>query len=177
MMKQHFLVLGIVSLFVPACSTGKSAVQTPDGGAGIGTGIDADTAPTPGDEGYARVATALTIGQTNACAIVSGSVYCWGGIGVNAKLTPVRVDSLKTPATAISGGDGKNCAIVKGSLYCWTDTTQLPAVSGLPSPVTAISVGFNYDCAIAAGQAYFWGKNNKNVFLHRTTAGSTPPEL
>lgn len=157
MMKHHLMVL--VALFTPACSGGTSS---PDGGsdARLGTGLDAGTAPAPGDEGYVRVATALSVGQTNACAIVSGSVYCWGGVGLGADLTPRRVESLKTPATLISGGDGKKCAVVKGKLFCWAGTKQLPAVTGLPSEVTAISVGFNYDCAIAAGKAYCWGKNN-----------------
>lgn len=173
MTKQFFGVLGLVILITASCSGSGIATSARDAGADAGS-----TSVTPASDGSerARIATAVVIGDTSACAIVSGSVYCWGSVTSNInQLTPLRVDGLKTPATAISGGSSKNCALVGGEAFCWVANGQVTKVAGLPSGVTAISVGYGSDCAVAGGKAYCWGSNNLGQLGDGSMADSTAP--
>ena len=75
---------------------------------------------------------AITSGDEHTCALISGSVYCWGA---NAKSqlgdgTPdandlVQVTSLLPGTTAIAAGGLHTCALgVDGSVYCWGNNTS-----------------------------------------------------
>jgi alpha-tubulin suppressor-like RCC1 family protein len=105
-----------------------------------------------------------------SCAVVSGSVKCWGANGsgqlgndstINSS-TPVLVSGLTSGATAVSVGGSSSymsdsvhaCAVVSGAVKCWgsnssgqlgnSSTADSPTpvpVSGLTTGVTAISVG------------------------------------
>jgi alpha-tubulin suppressor-like RCC1 family protein len=131
--------------------------------------------------------TAVSVGQTFACALLdSGSVECWGegdngtlgnGQGANSP-TPVMVTELSSAVTAISAGAETVCALeIGGGVVCWGgdvdgelgngattvgDAADTPSVvpikvKGLSSGVTAISTG-QAPCAItSSGGLDCWG--------------------
>ncbi|HTW75682.1 MAG TPA: Ig-like domain-containing protein, partial [Steroidobacteraceae bacterium] len=100
-------------------------------------------------------ATAISVGNTSACALLSnGTVQCWGYILVNevggasqytSQPTPVTVSNLSS-ATSITVGNGSACALLaNGTVQCWgfngdgnlgdgttTDSTTPVQVIGLP---------------------------------------------
>jgi alpha-tubulin suppressor-like RCC1 family protein len=146
-------------------------------------------------------ATAISVGDGFACALLSGgTVQCWGlnvdgalGNGTTTgpqtcfssnpcSLTPVAVSGL-SGATAIAAGSG--CALLPGgTVECWGDNSygqlgngtttnsSIPvAVSGL-SGVTAISASAAFACALlSAGTVDCWGIN---LGTGSSTNSSTP---
>jgi alpha-tubulin suppressor-like RCC1 family protein len=70
----------------------------------------------------------ITIGQSHACALRSGAVYCWG----------------RNYNGALGVGDT-------------TDRVYATAVTGLPANVTKVRASFEFTCALAGGQLYCWG--------------------
>ncbi len=131
--------------------------------------------------GITSGATAIAVGTTYACAVVSGGVQCWGNNGFGASSVPAPVTGLASGATAVSIGaaggvtNDTTCAIVSGGVQCWGDNTYgelgdnsttnsaVPvAASVLTSGVTALSVGplppCGGDCAIkSGGSVWCWG--------------------
>jgi alpha-tubulin suppressor-like RCC1 family protein len=80
----------------------------------------------------------ISTGNTHACAVITGMVYCWGN-NDNGQLgnndVPNDSDSavqvLKesdglplTGATSVTSGFNHSCAIATGTVYCWGDNTQ-----------------------------------------------------
>jgi alpha-tubulin suppressor-like RCC1 family protein len=129
-------------------------------------------------------ATAVSVGEQSACAIVAGTAMCWGnygpygGLGNNSQagsLVPVQVSGLTSGVTAVSVGFDSACAIVAGGVMCWGNNLEgelgndsnsgglVPVqVTGLTGGVTAVSVGSVYtddsSCAItASGTVVSWG--------------------
>jgi alpha-tubulin suppressor-like RCC1 family protein len=105
-----------------------------------------------------------------SCAVVSGTVKCWGANGGGQlgngttidSSTPVAVSGLTSGATAVSVGGSSGymsdsvhaCAVVTGAAKCWgtngsgqlgngttIDSSTPVSVTGLTTGVTAISVG------------------------------------
>ena len=125
---------------------------------------------------------ALAVGGEHTCAVVSGSVWCWGsnkwgqlGDGTqNDSEKPVQAVGL-SEVTAIAAGLDHTCAVARGLAYCWGMTfekldstsvhwfgTTVPTpVPGL-ADVTAIAAGPDHTCAIAGKKAYCWGDNMNN---------------
>jgi len=115
---------------------------------------------------------AFAEGHRHGCAIVDGTVRCWGFPGGP---TPLPI-TLPVPATAIGCGHDFSCAIAD-QVYCWgiddvgqlgdnnTTTSQAPVVvQGLPGPATALSVGDDHACVqVASGDAYCWGHNDNGT--------------
>jgi alpha-tubulin suppressor-like RCC1 family protein len=72
-------------------------------------------------------ATAMATGRLHSCALVSGTVQCWGanqigqlgdGSTVLLTTTPVTVSGITT-ATAITAGAGHTCALLEdGTVQC-----------------------------------------------------------
>ena len=145
-------------------------------------------------------ATAVSVGEYTACALLSGGgVDCWGdndygalGNGTNAttelSTTPVPVTGL-TNATAIALGDGSACALLSvGSIECWgngdvgelgnatTDDSSIPVpVSGLAS-ATDVTSGSSSPCAlVSGGTVYCWGENDYGELGNSSTDNSTTP--
>ncbi len=114
---------------------------------------------TPQQVGSATNWTAISIrndlsnGDSAACGISGGALYCWGGNGEgevgNGNTTeqnlPVQIGSLTT-WTAVSAVNNSTCAIAGSQLYCWgsnlgrqlglgnsTEYTTPQAVYGLDS--------------------------------------------
>jgi alpha-tubulin suppressor-like RCC1 family protein len=126
-------------------------------------------------------ATSIAGGGTVSCAIVNGSVKCWGGntqgqlgTGNNtASNVPTDVVGLSSGVTSIAAGVHYACAIAAGgAAKCWglNDNGQLgnnsnqPSnvpvdVVGLSSSVSAIAARQNHTCAVVSGGAKCWGAN------------------
>lgn len=125
--------------------------------------------------------TAVSAGNTHACAINAAGAHCWGqnNFGQLGNQThspfekrPVRV-SLNN-VTAISAGYESTCAISNKKVYCWghnsagqlgtgnyanNNVPTLP-VSSIPEDVSAITMGLMHTCAITvSGDVYCWGNN------------------
>jgi hypothetical protein len=119
--------------------------------------------------------------DNQVCAIVSGSVYCWGA-GV---LTPTKVAGV-SGVTALASGDYHTCAGGGTSVWCWGDNSagelgngslvtsatpqavQLAALKG--ASILGLAAGSDLSCGLfnsngAGGGVYCWGA---------ITATSTP---
>ena len=143
---------------------------------GIGPGTNSLNPALVGGLLAGKTVTAVTAGQTHACAVANGAAYCWG-LGTGGQLGDSFGTSSNVPVavlttgvlsgktvTAIDGGEAHTCAIASGAAYCWGANTygQLgnggTAVSNSPvqvvnstmaGTVTSISAGRYYTCATA----------------------------
>jgi alpha-tubulin suppressor-like RCC1 family protein len=130
----------------------------------------------------ANGATAMAAGDSYACAVLSGSVTCWGHLWVD--LTPSgsagtsgtqQPDPWRptgvAPVSVIASGSHHACVVTTGgAVQCWggnsagdlgddvqTSSPRATTVSGL-SAATAVAAGFAHTCAIAQGGAVAcWG--------------------
>lgn len=137
-------------------------------------------------------ATQVAAGGTMSCAIVSGTVKCWGGntqgqlgTGNNtASNVPTDTFGLTSGVTSIAAGVNYACAVVSGAAKCWglNDNGQLgnnsfqasstpTDVVSLSSGVSAIAARQNHTCAIVDGGAKCWGAN----FSGQLGSGNTSP--
>ncbi len=110
----------------------------------------------------------ITQGEQHGCAIVDGTVYCYGG-GFAA--TPAAI-TLGSAATQVGAGNGFRCAIANGA-FCWggnaagqlgdgttmTRTTPTP-VSG--PALASLSVADDHACGLptVGGAPVCWGHND-----------------
>ena len=132
--------------------------------------------------------TSISAGDTFACAIKDGGVYCWGtnnaaqlGLGTidyQAHPTPTLIPSLSSGVTEIATGVGHACAIQNGVVKCWglnshgqignasTITATTPATvlniqpGDMPRNLTA---GYFHTCAVkgSTGALYCWGNGTQ----------------
>ncbi len=86
-----------------------------------------------GGSGNLTGATQVVAGRYHTCALVSGSVYCWGSnlngqLGANSAATqsntPLQVVSVSgvgtlNNVTSIAAGAYHTCALAGGIIYCW----------------------------------------------------------
>lgn len=101
------------------------------------------------------VATKVSAGNGHACAIVTGSVWCWGDntygqIGNGASggnvLVPYQIGGVLAGkrVTDISAGYDSTCAVANGQLYCWGDSaynkTGTGNLTATPTPVTTPTI-------------------------------------
>lgn len=85
-----------------------------------------------------KAATKVSVGKSHSCAIVEGSLYCWGrnnngqvGIGTTGttEATPRLINgngALTTSmrVTDVSAGDESTCAVANGRTLCWGNNTN-----------------------------------------------------
>lgn len=116
-------------------------------------------------------ATAITTGDTHACATIHGAIYCWGdqdsgrlGNGITTTGNPPLATPLLINAGGAAGrtttnvvaGDKTNCSISNGAILCWGAGTfgQVGngsfSDSGLPSEAT----WFRSPGEVTIGQTY-----------------------
>lgn len=144
----------------------------------------------------------IAVGGFTACAIVNGSVKCWGandhgqvGVGGTTTIrypTPTLVNFL-SGVTQISGGSQHFCALVSGgSAKCWgrgdfgqigdgiassSDRPSVTAVVNLTG-ATQILAGNMHTCAyIGGGRAQCWGSNQSGELGNGGTANAISPGL
>ncbi len=129
--------------------------------------------------------TAVAIGNSFACAIKAGDLYCWGSnhrgqLGTNTMDAPEVVNAL--PALTISSKDvtqvaanGRTACAIKagGALLCWGDNSQGQAGVGAattellaPTPVVGMNAGVTHvavaelsACAVKGGIVSCWGSD------------------
>lgn len=115
----------------------------------------------------------------HTCAVMNGSVQCWGdntqgelGNGVTEQSrSPVAATGLSSGATAVSTTSASSCAIVNGNVFCWGSNGggRLGNNSSAPSLIPVQTVSFNgraqaissgdlRTCAITTDdKLYCWG--------------------
>ncbi len=162
--------------------------------------FDAGCSSTPEEVSGIGNATAVSVGQEAACALlVNGHVDCWGDNGFGelgngttaASWTPAEVGGIST-ATAITVSETNGCALLSnGHVDCWASNSggQLgyrPSekeyfvvtpveISGITS-ATAISAGSESICALlSSGGVDCWGENYAGQLGDGTTEGSFTP--
>jgi alpha-tubulin suppressor-like RCC1 family protein len=134
-----------------------------------------------------KTVTSISAGATHACAVASGTAYCWGnngsgqlGIGSTTSTTSAVAVTTATgilsgrTVTSVAAGTSHSCAVADGLAFCWgtntngqlgdASTTQHTApfavsTSGVLNgrTVSAISAGDAHTCAVADASAYCWG--------------------
>ncbi len=151
--------------------------------------------------GLASGTSGIAVGTNFSCALVAGSVSCWGDnsagqagdgqpitIG-NKKISPSPVVGL-SGVTAIAAGENHACALLGDqTVKCWGDNfrgqlgdgtnvgNSTPVtVSGL-SGVTAIFAGGQHTCALTgtAPGAQCWGWNSHGQLGNNGTTDSNVP--
>ncbi|MCC6747582.1 MAG: hypothetical protein IT371_07995 [Deltaproteobacteria bacterium] len=124
--------------------------------------------------------TLVAAGQHHSCAVVAGTVKCWGanayqqaGVATPIKLLqPTVTKPTMAGAVALSAGADHTCAILGGGeAWCWGRSAQgqvgaggiqtnLPTFIGL-AKTTAISAADDHTCAAADQKAWCWGSNEQ----------------
>jgi alpha-tubulin suppressor-like RCC1 family protein len=122
-------------------------------------------------------ATAVAMGYTHACALVDGTVRCWGnndygklGDGSTTTRTAPVEAKVSAKATALAAGGNRTCAVVDGDVWCWGasflpyESGEIPAsvplpekINGLPGKATALALGDDIACAIVDSAVWCWG--------------------
>lgn len=131
----------------------------------------------------AGTVTAVATSEKANCALISGSVYCWGGNDEGA--VGIGTYTYSEPPTKVIGLDGKTitslvagyrfiCASDGHDVYCWgrnnygqlgngtTDNANVPTVISSLSGKNITSIdaqGYNA-CAVADGVPLCWGDNS-----------------
>ena len=136
----------------------------------------------------------IATGNSHACAVVDGAVWCWGygelgqlGDGNGAtSFTPKK--AIATGATSVAAGDFFSCAIVAGKIQCWglnngalgngsDGTTNGPVAThnGGP-PAASITGGSVATCGVINGAVSCWGMNDDGSLGVASTAPALEPQ-
>ena len=149
------------------------------------------------DTNFGGPATGVAIGNSHACAVVTGgSVFCWGdgvygqlGAGNDSSSMPEAVPGV-TGASQVGVGFTSSCALVAGgAVRCWGDDSygdlgdgDVPDASGgdvvtaVPSGAAQLAVGGHHACVVLAagpGNVSCWGDNSLGQ-LGNGSIGETP---
>lgn len=188
-------VCAITPASIIKCWGGNSSGQT---GSGIPfDASDTSIVSTPRPVVNLRDVAAVSSGYDHSCAIVGGSVWCWGnntsgqlGNGNKFKTsTPTQVANIND-AVSVRSGYSFVCALRRsGRVSCWGNNTSGQLGNGsfvgsaLPVEVTglvdivAISAGSQHACALhSSGLVSCWGDNGYGQLARsETTTQSNVP--
>jgi alpha-tubulin suppressor-like RCC1 family protein len=119
--------------------------------------------------------TQISGGRFGMCAVVNGSLQCWGTMWVGSTANgnfgyfPNPTVIIPNNVVAVSVGGEHRCAILtNGSLKCWggnylgtgNDAYSDTPVEIIASGVTAVSMGGEHGCALLSnGAVKCWGVN------------------
>lgn len=146
--------------------------------------------------------TSISAGDTFACALEDGGVYCWGtnngaqlGLGTidyQPHPTPTLIPSLSSGVTEIAAGGAHACAIQNGVVKCWGQNGHGQIGNG--SPITAMSpaavlniepgdaprnltAGYFHTCVVkgSTGALYCWGSGLQGELGNGVTADVDVP--
>jgi hypothetical protein len=132
----------------------------------LGNGAAADRATSAVLRGFAAPVTALSAGDSHACAVSGGATLCWGNgaaFGASGAVLDPQVVPALAGATAISAGVSHTCGLVGGQVVCVGRAADAgggsPALGGT---ALAVAAGDRFSCALVdqgAGSAAVkcWG--------------------
>lgn len=144
----------------------------------LGIGVDSlpVTSPQPVQLPPGKIR-AVALGRYHTCAIVEGSVYCWGrntfgqaGRPAPAFLpSPAQVPGMERDVQALAAGDDFTCALKGAQVWCWgnnmlgsvgdgSNIHRYTPTLALQGPVGQLIAAGASACAIAAGNALCWGE-------------------
>jgi alpha-tubulin suppressor-like RCC1 family protein len=124
----------------------------------------------------------LSLGGNHSCAVISGSVWCWGfnNFGVlgngsyESSAWPVLVQGLAPGVQTVATSSIRGFALVKGGVQGWgsaylgngsTEDSLVPVpVRGLQSGVQTVSAGGTFACALSKGEVWCWGNSSWQLF-------------
>jgi alpha-tubulin suppressor-like RCC1 family protein len=161
-------------------SAGAVWCQGDDTNDGLGFPVPSDAGPDyPATQIISSGATVVRVGYYDSCAIVNGTVECWGSGDVQGNYATSRspqvqsIQGLPSGASAIAVGEISICAVVSGAVYCWgnnvvgQDGNELEAstyaeytpavVVGLSQGATDVAAGAEHACAVVNGGVWCWG--------------------
>jgi alpha-tubulin suppressor-like RCC1 family protein len=103
-----------------SCWGGNRYAQVGNGASGLGT---PDVVTPVALSGFSAGASNVVAGYSFSCALVSGTVKCWGsniGAASGETLTPTNKPGVTSGITAISAGTAHACAVTSAGLVrCW----------------------------------------------------------
>jgi len=158
----------------------------------VGTTVSHVPTPVAGLSGATRIA----VEYFHSCALVAGTVKCWG-VNANGQLgdgtnldssTPVTVVGI-SDATAIGTAGWSSCAVQSGgTVSCWgsndkgqlgdgtTTSSNVPvATSGLTG-IESLDGGYKTMCATGVdGTGSCWGDNTWGALLDGSSTDSSTP--
>ncbi|MFH1907304.1 MAG: hypothetical protein ABIL11_07985 [Chloroflexota bacterium] len=183
-------VPGLTNGVVAVAAAGRNTCVLTNGGAvkcwganyngQLGNGTSEQSNRPVDVSGLTAGVTAITVGDSHACALMAdGGIKCWGegplGNGTHEESpVPVDVAGLAGRTIAIAAGSSHTCALIEGgSIQCWgyniygelgdgsSNLQETPvSVSGLSGGVIAITAGNYHTCALTTGGGMkCWGQN------------------
>ena len=129
---------------------------------------------------------AISAGSVHTCALLSGTVKCWGMNGggqvgdgsTENRYAPVDV-AVGADVQAIATGDSHTCALLtNGQIKCWgAYKTNTPASASLGGHLaTAVAAGGGHTCALTTGGGVkCWGANYFGQLGDGTQTDRTEP--
>lgn len=124
--------------------------------------------------------TDVAISDEHTCAVVDGSLSCWGnntkgqlgtGKAGGKFTTPTKASAVSGVVTSVATAWSTTCVILapNGALQCWGRNDQgqvgngsasemvLQPITVIPSGVTDVAVGGQHTCAVVDGGLQCWG--------------------
>jgi hypothetical protein len=111
------------------------------------TTVDSGFYPNPITSTYSGTPTDIAAGNDTACALIGGSVYCWGGTNAMGELGQGNMTAPTAPNQYITPGP-----VLKDQEDDGTNEGDLTGVTQIAASGTAF-------CALSNGQVYCWGAN------------------
>jgi alpha-tubulin suppressor-like RCC1 family protein len=186
-----------LGLFFACARTSTGGVLCWGGGdlGELGDGSGASSPSAVQVQGITSGAASIAASDNYACAVVGGSLWCWGSLPPHTGpgpppfvATPVQISGITGATQVVSGSDHTCVLTATGEVDCFGDNEEgqlgdgtttgraTPApVPGLP-PGVALAAGNQFTCAMTrAGDVYCWGSNSNGQLGRPATTDPTRP--